>query len=249
MTFIELEKKIKQAAYLDFGKILDQTFKMFKEVWLKGFLMIVVIAILAIGITTLFNTIGLGSRSYLLDWESGFNLYSAYTLNSFYSIPQTILLSSILIGCLAGFYRICRETDLNRAQNEDMFYFFKGKYIGKLLSLGMIYAIIAAVSQALFFMPYIYVFVPLSFFSVIFAFNPDLSELEIVKLSFMLGTKKWFLTFGLLFIMSVVACLGLIACGVGVLVTMSIIYIPVYFVYRDVVAFETDDDIMKIGTE
>ncbi|MCO4820694.1 MAG: hypothetical protein KC469_01410 [Flavobacteriaceae bacterium] len=249
MTFIEIEKKIKQSAYLDFGNVLDQTLKLFKEVWLKGFLMIAVILVLGFGITLLFTNIGLGSRSYLLDWESGINLYSAFTLNSLYSLPQTILLSSIMIGALAGFYRNCRQADLNQIQNEDMFYFFKSKYISKLLSLGMIYAILAAAAQALFLLPYIYVFVPLSFFSVIFAFNEDLSEAEIVKLSFILGTKKWFLTFGLLFIMGVIACLGLVACGVGVFFTMSIVYIPVYFVYRDVVGFSDDDDIMKIGTE
>ena len=125
MTFLEIEKKIRQAPYLDFGNILDQTFKMFKEVWLKGFLMIIVIVILAIVIATLFNAIGLGSRSYLLDWENGVNLYSSYTLNSFYSLPQTILLSSILLGSLSGFYRVCRQADLGQTQNEELFYFFK----------------------------------------------------------------------------------------------------------------------------
>jgi uncharacterized membrane protein len=43
--------------------------------------------------------------------------------------------------------------------------------------------------------------------------------------------------------------LGIIACGIGLLLTMSIVYLPVYFVYRDVVGFEEDSEIMKIGIE
>ena len=84
---------------------------------------------------------------------------------------------------------------------------------------------------------------------MIFSNNPELTETEIVKLSFNLGTKKWLLTFGLLFITGILGMLGVIACGIGLLFTMSIVYLPVYFVYRDVVGFEDDREIMKIGTE
>jgi uncharacterized membrane protein len=84
---------------------------------------------------------------------------------------------------------------------------------------------------------------------MVFSNNPDLSETEIVKLSFRLGTKKWLITFGLLFVTGILGMLGIIACGIGLLFTMSIVYLPVYFVYRDVVGFEDDSEIMKIGTE
>jgi uncharacterized membrane protein len=101
----------------------------------------------------------------------------------------------------------------------------------------------------MFFIPYIYAFVPLSFFAVVFSNNPELTETEIVKISFSLGTKKWLLTFGLIFVTGILGMLGMIACFIGVLFTISIMYLPVYFVYRDVVGFEDDSEIMKIGTE
>ena len=92
-------------------------------------------------------------------------------------------------------------------------------------------------------------FVPLSFFSVVFANNPELTETEIVKLSFNLGNKKWFITFGLMIVTGILGMLGIIACGIGVLFTISIVYLPVYFIYRDVVGFEDDDEIQHIGRE
>lgn len=115
--------------------------------------------------------------------------------------------------------------------------------------LGIIYAIIATVAQILFVLPYIYAYVPLSFFAVVFSNNPDLTETEIVKISFNLGTKKWLITFGLIFVTGILGMLGVIACFIGLLFTISIMYLPVYFVYRDVVGFEDDSEIMKIGTE
>jgi len=249
MNYSEIQYKIENAQHLDFGTILDLLFKMFKEVWLKGFLMVVVLVVCAVALTLFFSFIGFGPDPFVIDPNEGFNFYSNYTSNAFYSLPQSILLSSLIIGLLSGFYRICKELDINKTQNGDLFYYFKDTYIQKIFMLGIIYALIAVVAQSLFIIPYIYAFVPLSFFAVVFSNNPELTETEIVKISFNLGTKKWLLTFGLLFITGILAMLGIIACGIGLLFTMSLVYLPAYFVYRDVVGFEDDSEIMKIGIE
>ena len=249
MNYSEIQSKIQNAQHLDFGKILDLTINMFKEVWLKGFLMVLVMLLLGGFLTFLFITIGLTPNPYNTIEYQEFNLFSNYASNAFYNLPQTIIISSLMIGLLAGFYKICKKVDLNENQNDDLFYFFKGDYIKKVFMLGIIYALIAAIAQAMFLIPYIYAFIPLSFFAVVFSNNPELTETEIVKLSFSLGTKKWLLTFGLIFITGILGMLGIIAFCIGVLFTMSIMYLPVYFVYRDVVGFEDDSEIMKIGTE
>jgi len=249
MTFIEIQAKIRNTQYLDFGRILDQSINMFKEIWLKGFLMVLIIAACAFCLTILFSFIGMGPNTNEAEWDTGFNLYAFYSNNVWYALLQTIIMSSITIGLLAGFYRICKQVDVNRQESDDLFYFFKGGYIQKIGMLGLIYALIAAIAQSLYVIPYIYAFVPLSFFAIIFANNTELTETEIVKLSFYIGTKKWLITFGLLFITGILGMLGILACGVGILFTMSIVYIPVYFVYRDVIGFEDNDEIMKIGTE
>lgn len=249
MNYHEVQNKIQNAQHLDFGKILDVTINMFKEVWLKGFLMILIVAFFT-GISTfLFRLIGLGPNPYSINWYEDGNFYSYYSNNAFYNMPQAILIASLTIGLLAGFYRICKQVDLNESQSDDLFYYFKKEYLQKIFMLGIIYAIIAATAQILFLVPYIYVYVPLSFFAIIFSNNPELTETEIVKLSFSLGTKKWLITFGLMFITGILGMLGFIVCFIGVLFTMSILFLPVYFVYRDVVGFEDDDEIMKIGSQ
>jgi len=222
---------------------------MFKEVWLKGFLMILVLMIAGGFLMFLFISIGLIPNPYDTVSYDSFNFFSYNALNAFYNLPSTMITSSLMIGLLAGFYKICKKVDLNEHQSDDLFYFFKGDYIKKVFLLGIIYALIAAIAQTLFIIPSIYVMIPLSYFAVIFANNPELTETEIVKLSFSLGTKKWLLTFGLIFVTGILGMLGVIACFIGVLFTISIAYLPVYFIYRDVVGFEDDSEIMKIGTE
>jgi len=173
---------------------------MFKEVWLKGFLMIIIIGLFAAVLTFAFSAIGLSPDPYATTWFEDFNFYTYYTSNALYTLPQTILISSLTLGMLAGFYKTCKQTDLNDSSSDDLFYFFKGSYINKIFMLGIIYAIIATVAQILFVIPYIYAYVPLSFFAVVFSNNPDLTETEIVKISFNLGTKKWLITFGLVLV-------------------------------------------------
>jgi hypothetical protein len=249
MNYTEIQSKIQNAQHLDFGTILDLCIKMFKEVWLKGFLMIIIITVFIGFLTFLFTSVGLSPDPYTMTWYEDFNFYAYYTSNALYTLPQAILNASLGIGLLAGFYRTCKQTDLNDSSSDDLFYFFKGSYINKIFMLGIIYAIIATVAQILFVIPYIYAYVPLSFFAVVFSNNPDLTETEIVKISFNLGTKKWLITFGLIFVTGILGMLGVIACFIGLLFSISIMYLPVYFVYRDVVGFEDDSEIMKIGTE
>lgn len=251
MNYSEIQNKIQNAQHLDFGNILDSSIQMFKEVWLKGFLVVLMLAAATLMLTFLFTSIGLGSSPYEFNWNEGVQFNTSYNsdLSLLYSLPQAILISFLSIGLHAGFYKMIKQVDLNEKQNDDYFYYFKGDHLSKIFVLGTIYALIATIAQLLFFIPYIYAFVPLSFFAIMFANNTELTETEIVKLCFNLGTKKWLLTFGLLFITGILGMLGVIACGIGLLFTISIMYLPVYFVYRDVVGFEDDSEIMKIGTE
>ena len=113
--------------------------------------------------------------------------------------------------------------------------------------LGIIHTGIAVAAQYLFFVAYIYAFVPLAYFAIIFANNPDLTEAEIVKASFKLGNKKWLITFGTIFLARLLGMLGIIGCFIGILFTISIVYLPVFFIYKEVIGFEDDSEIEQIG--
>ncbi|MFI1771987.1 hypothetical protein [Thalassobellus citreus] len=247
-TLDSLQRKIDNAPALDFGTIISDCIDLYKKVWLKGFIVVLFIIIAAMLVGFFFATIGLGVKTDL--FVEGFNFESFsefYSMNAIYSLPQTILTSTITLLFIGAFYRICKQVDSGVSENDDYFYFFKKEYFSKIFMLGIIYAAIVTVAQLLFVIPYIYVFVPLSYFAIILANNPDLSEVEIVKASFAIGNKKWLITFGTMFVAGIISMLGILGCGIGLLFTMGIVYLPVFFIYKDVVGFHETSEIDRIG--
>jgi hypothetical protein len=249
MGFEQVNNKINENKRLDFGVILDQVIDLYKKMWLKGFVVIIVVAIFSFGLNFLFTAFGLAADPSFWFENKGFELFSVYSTQILYGFPQSILVGLVSLGMLASFYRMCRVEEHDKEKNDEFFYFFKGEYFSKLFMLSIIYATIALLSQLFFVIPYIYTFIPLSYFAIVFANNPELTEMEIVKLSFNIGTKKWLLSFGLIFVTGILGMLGIIACGIGVLFTVSIMYLPVYFVYKGVVGFDGDYGIDLIGKE
>ena len=247
-TLDSLLQKIDQAKPLDFGEIISNSIDLFKKVWLKGFLVVLIIAIAAMVVSLVFGFIGLAPDAFDFNYEFDLESFSSfYSQNALYSVPQTILVSTLTLALVAAFYRICKQVDSGETGQDDYFYFLKKEYFTKVFMLGIIYTLIATVAQLLFLIPYIYVFVPLSYFAVIFAFNPDLSEMEIVKASFALGNKKWLITFGTLFVMGIIGMLGVLGCFIGLLFTISIIYLPVFLIYKEVIGFKAQSEIEEIG--
>ncbi len=238
MTLEELQLKIQNPKKLDFGSILDNVINLFKRIWLKGFLMILMIMAFAIGVSFVFMFLGISSGNNIFENVENYEKLAVLsTSNIINSIPQTIIISTFSLALLAAFYKMCQQIDAGEQENDDYFIFFKKEYFSKVFMLGIFYAFIVAIAQLLFFIPYIYVIVPLAFVSIIFANNHELSEVEIIKASFSLGNKKWFFTFGSMFVAGILGMLGIIACGVGILFTMSIAYLPVFFIYKEVVGF------------
>jgi uncharacterized membrane protein len=85
-------------------------------------------------------------------------------------------------------------------------------------------------------------------FAIIFSNNPELSEVEIVKLSFALGNKKWLVSFGAMLVCAIIGMLGVIACFIGIVLTISIAYLPVFLIYKEVIGFDDRNEIDFIGT-
>ncbi len=254
MTLNQLESRIQNAKELDFGDIFDKCIKLFKQVWLQGFLTILIAALLTVPFYFLFTFlleaigVNVSDPSQLGDFSFG-NLISFYSTNALYNIPLSIITSFISLTMVAGFYRICKQKESKESESENYFYFFKGEYFNKMLIIALIYTAIMTLSQMICMVPYIYTVVPLMYFSAIFAFNSERSAEEIIKISFMIGNKKWLISFGAIFVTGILGCLGVLACGIGVLFTMPLVYLPVYVIYKEIVGFDEDDEIMKIGSE
>ena len=250
MLFSELQSRINNAKALDFGTIFSQSIELFKQVWVQGLLVVLLtmgfmIPIYLIFLVPLMAMGVMDPDSLQQSQDAGLGVMLVY------NVMQLILgffATIIGFGFKAAFYRICKNEDLGLNESVDYFYYFKKPYLGRIIKLGAISYGIAILAMLLCGLPLIYAIVPLSFINIIFAFNPDISDSDIIKASFDIGNKKWLLTFGLMFVAGLLAgIVGLVMCIVGIFVTSSFSYIPLYFIYKGSVGFDNEDEIQDIG--
>lgn len=245
-TMNSLLEKIQNAPALDFGTIFSDAFDLFKKTWLQGFLLqiitfiivlpfILVLYLPLIGIIISSATTGDQNPEALQAYFAGLGIM--YIL---FFAAGILVLSVVSMALNAGFFRIMKRLDHNEPiKTSDFFYYLKGKYFGKLVILMFASLFIGAIAIMLCVLPILYVMVPLSFFTVIFAFNPELSAGDIITASFKLGNKKWLLVFGLTIIASLLSqIVGMLLCGIGILFTAPFVYHPMYLVYKNVIGFE-----------
>ncbi|HLV38285.1 hypothetical protein [Xanthomarina sp.] len=237
-----LLEKIENAKALDFGDIFNESIELFKKVWLQGLIMLLLNAAILIPFYFIMYLpllgAGLLESNENYDFED-FNMILMIPLFIFIFVFSLVAMV-VSFGMKASFYRICKHKDLNIAVSDDYFFYLKRPYLGKVTVLSLMTFGISLLATLLCFLPLIYVMVPVTLINVIFAFNPDLSASDIVKAGFKLGNKKWLLTFGLIFISSILAqMVGMLMCLIGIFVTVSFSYLPAYFVYKGSVGFET----------
>ena len=250
MLFSELQSRIQNAKSLDFGTIFNQSIELFKKVWVQGLIVVVLTMALMIPFYLLMYIpmVAMG----IMDPESMQQSSDAnFGMIIFFNLFQLVIgfIATVIgFGFKAAFYRICKNKDLDLVGSDDYFYFFKKPYLGKVIKLAAISYGIAVIAMLLCVLPIIYAVVPIAFINVIFAFNPDLSESNIVKASFDIGNKKWGITFGLMLVAGILAgIVGLLLCVIGIFVTSAFSYIPLYFIYKEAIGFGDDDEIQEIG--
>ncbi|MFV9552497.1 hypothetical protein [Algibacter sp. PT7-4] len=255
-TIDTLLKKIESAKDLDFGTIFSESIELFKKTWLQGFLMLLFTMLIMLPLIIVFYVPFIGM--VIAQQESGYSDAAGFEgffagMSVLYIIVVVIaalVLGAVSVAINAGFYRIMNKIDNNeQVSTPDFFYFVKKQYLGKTFMIMLASIGIAIPSALLCYIPLIYMIVPLSFFAVFFAFNPELTVGEIVKASFKLGHKKWLISFGLIIVASLLSNLvGYLLCGIGLLFTAAFTYHPIYLIYKNVIGFNTHTAIDEIGT-
>ncbi|MFV0565773.1 MAG: hypothetical protein ACK5NB_08080 [Flavobacteriaceae bacterium] len=252
-----LSEKINQNKTLDFGNILSQSIELFKKVWTQGMLLILLsIAIiiplyLLIYIPIVFFGImspaALGPES-ISENEAVAMGIGLIIITCILGLAIVFCFMVVIFGLQTAFYRICKIKDLNEIGSDDFFHFLKKDHLKKTIALSLYSFGIYLLATMLCYLPVFYVMVPMSFVSVIHAFNPNLSTSDIINLSFKIGNKYWLITFGLMFVAGLMAELGLFLCIIGIIATAAFALLPQYFIYKDVIGFEeNNDEIEKIG--
>ncbi len=248
-----LLERIDSAKPLDFGDIFSRSIELFKKVWVQGLVTILIASAIMFPlymimyIPLIFLGV-LGQEGYAPEDLESVSVIMIIGFVIFFLFFMCFIMV-IAFALQAAFFRICKTKDLNEAGSDDYFYFLKKTYLKRTISVAFASLGIQLLAAALCFFPLVYVAVPVSLFGVIYAFNPKLTTSDIIKVAFRLGNKNWFLIFGLSIVSSLLAqIIGFFMCFIGIIATMSFAIIPNYFVYKDAIGFESDDDIIdEIG--
>lgn len=244
MNYTEIEQKINENKSVDFGGVFNKSFELFKKTWQQGLLhmllsIAIMLGVMALILIPLF-AMGIFDPSVFEGFEHGTPDFSGIIMLYLAMFPAIFVAVTFSTLLTAAFYRIVKQIDLGEPTSSASFgMFFKTQYIIKAFVLSVLTMVIAIVAMLACYLPLFYVMIPLTFVVVIFAFNPDMSAMDLIKISFKLGTKKWLVTFGLVIVSSILAeVVGLLMCGIGIFATASFIYLPTYYIYKEVVGFD-----------
>jgi len=242
MTPNDVQTKINYAKALDFGTIFNNCIELFKKTWLQGFIIILLSMLLSLpfAIVVYIPMIILGISSEVME-ENNFMIFGSLIGLVFLVLVIVMLLGIITVslGLKTAFYRIAKQKDFNESGSDDYFFFLRKPYLKKTFTFSLAYFGISFAAALLCYLPLIYAIVPLSLMLPIYAFNPDFSISDIVRLGFNLGNKKWLITFGLMIVTGIITiALGFLLCGIGIYFLISLGYLVQYFIYKDVVGFE-----------
>ncbi|MBW8199833.1 hypothetical protein [Flagellimonas abyssi] len=241
MNFTSLSERIQQSAQVEFGSVFNNSVELFKKVWLQGFITLILTfaAILPFYLLIYLPMIAMGI--------SDPDIFEQQEIPPLFAGLMTLVMPLFVIGvmtigiCLnAAFLRICRKYDLNESGKDDYFYYFKREYLSKALIISLIMVGLSFLGVLACGLGIIYLMVPMSLFPAFFAFDRELTALEVVKASFALGNKNWLMIFLLILVSGLVGQLGAILCLVGVLFTAMFSKIPIYFIHKDAVGVSMD---------
>lgn len=242
MSFHEIIGKIEESSPLNFGNIFSRSIELFKQVWLQGFitLILTLITILPFYILMYAPLLSAGITDPEIIKTEGFPPEII--------VPMIVLIPICVLGMMmmglilnAGFLRICKQKDFNESGKENYFFYFKKEYIGKTMLLSLMMLGLGLLGMLMCGIGIIYMVVPLSLFPAFLAFDEELTATEIVKSSFGLGNKNWLIIFGLVLLMGLLAELGILLCCIGILFTAMLAKIPIYYVYKDGIGFSTGE--------
>src|SRR5690606_23688375 len=225
-------------------------FELFKKIWVEGMLhlLIIMAVILPLLVVLYVPFIAIIVEANAHGTQPDFNPFLEYSVAwiAIYIVVflvVMIIIQTIAYGITAHFFQVCKKADTGTPIEIGGYFEYLKNHFQKILVLSLAAFGITMLAAILCYLPIFYVMVPLQLMFVIFAFNPELSVSEIVKSGFKLGNKFWLIAFGLIIISSMIAQLGIILCGIGILATAFFTHLPMYYFYKETIGFDDDSPI------
>lgn len=254
---MDVFQRIENADRPDFGNILSKSFelfqKLFKEAVLHGlvsllvlvpFFIVVYVPILPMYIEMLQNA---GDPYYS---PTAFEDYSVLFIICWVILVLVLsfVLQVVSMSIAVHFYKVTKNTDMGTNDETGGYFDLLKNNFGKLLMLSLATFGIAILATLACYLPIFYVMVPLQLIVPLLAFNEKLGVSDIIKAAFKLGNKYWLIAFGLIWLSSLIAQIGIILCGIGIIFTAYFVHIVVYYFYKDSVGFDDNsDEIMEVN--
>ncbi|MEZ4874200.1 MAG: hypothetical protein R2793_01775 [Flavobacteriaceae bacterium] len=249
-------EKIAQSPKPDFGDIISKSFELYKKVFSQGvlhslisllvmipFFLLIYIPIIPFYVEMFQNMGNPHYRpSFMDDITPG--MIAGWVLLVF---VFSFLMQLINMSVFGHFLKLLKKVDLGTDEEIGGYFTLLKTHSGKLFMLTLATMGISLLAALLCYLPIFYVMVPLHWMFPIFIFNKKLSVSEVVKAAFKLGNKNWLLFVALGIVVSFMAALGEILCGVGIILTLFFTYVATYVTYRDTIGFEGMDSISNIG--
>lgn len=251
----DIFERIENSKPIDFGDIISKSFDLFKRVFSQG----IVHSLIVIGVSIpLFLLVYIPLAPLYIEMiQSGGDPYNAERVFEDYGIgiiaiwyvlvfAVSFIMQIVNMSIYGHFYKLLKKEDLGTNENIGGYFDIMKNHFIKLLLLTLATFGIALLAALLCYLPIFYVIIPLHWVFPIFVFNEKLTVNEILKAAFKFGNKNWGVLFGLGFVCHLISSLGMFACYIGIIATISFVYVATYVTYRDSIGFEETDAIQEI---
>lgn len=242
-------QKIEQSAKPDFSNIISKSFDLYKKVISEGiihsliglaiaipFILIIYVPMVPIYVDVLQNA---GDPYYQpnIFEDMAPAMIAAWV---FIVFVMSFIMQVFNFSVFGHFLKFLKNKDLGTNDDIGGYFTIAKEHFGKIIVMSLATTGIALLAMLACYLPIFYVMVPLTLINPIFIFNPELSVGDMVKASFKLGNKYWGVLFGLIFVSSLIASAGMIACYIGLIATMFFSYIVYYYIYKDTIGFDEE---------
>ncbi len=238
----DIFKRIEEASKPDFGQILTRSFEFVPKVWQVAIKHALLIAVIMVPLFLLIyipfiaiyvEALDSGGRYYGPDYST-----TAVVIYVIVVFILAFLGQLVTISVTSHFYRVLKNIDLGLNEDVGGYFDLLRQDFSKVFLLALATLGISLLAVSLCILPIYYVMVPLQLLVPLLTFNRELSVSEVLKAAFKLGNKHWIIVFGLVWLSSIIAQIGILICLVGIIFTAYFVHLTIYYYYKDTIGFD-----------
>ena len=245
MKFEDIQLKILKAPKLPFKELVDDTFNLFKKVWKEGAFMQFVFLIFSLPLLYILykDFIDVLANENIVNMKpEDIQKLMVESLQGkmFSHVGITVLLGALQYVLYVGFIDIVSRKERGEiAPLSVLFKYFKKDYFGRTMLLMVVANLVIFLASNLFSIFSIYFVILLYFILPFLVFFKEFTIGQTLKLAYLLFSKKWPITLGVLVVYFILLFIGIVfTLGFGFILFSSVLLLPTYIVFKKVLLSE-----------